>query len=155
MNLNKVFVLGNLTRDPEVRTIASGQQVASFSIATNRVWYNQAKEKNQEVEFHNIVAWGRLAEIAGQYLTKGKMVLVEGRIKTRSWQAQDGTKKYRTEIIAENMQMGPKTQGGVERQDNTEQEAPAPEEAAPAAENPASPTSLGGDEEIKIDEVPF
>jgi len=146
MNLNKVFVLGNLTRDPEVRTIASGQQVASFSIATNRVWYNQAKEKNQEVEFHNIVAWGRLAEIASQYLTKGKMVLVEGRLKTRSWQAQDGTKKYRTEIIAENMQMGPKTQGGAERQDNTEQEAPAPEEAAPATENA---------EEIKIDEVPF
>ncbi|MBU3965265.1 single-stranded DNA-binding protein [Patescibacteria group bacterium] len=164
MNLNKVFVLGNLTRDPEVRTIASGQQVASFSIATNRVWYNQAKEKNQEVEFHNIVAWGRLAEIAGQYFTKGKMVLVEGRIKTRSWQAQDGTKKYRTEIIAENMQMGPKTQGGAERQDNTDplrqaedetrREAPAPEEASPA-ENPASPTSQGEAEEIKIDEVPF
>lgn len=146
MNLNKVFVLGNLTRDPEVRTIASGQQVASFSIATNRVWYNQAKEKNQEVEFHNIVAWGRLAEIAGQYLNKGGMVLIEGRLKTRSWQAQDGTKKYRTEIIAENMQMGPKTQGGVAKQDNTEQEAPSPEEAAPATENA---------EEIKIDEVPF
>lgn len=158
MNLNKVFVLGNLTRDPEVRTIASGQQVASFSVATNRVWYNQAKEKNQEVEFHNIVAWGRLAEIASQYLTKGKMVLVEGRLKTRSWQAQDGSKKYRTEIIAENMQMGPKTQGqgGRGRQDDTDplrqaedetkQEAPAAEEAAPAAEDA---------EEIKIDEVPF
>lgn len=148
MNLNKVFVLGNLTRDPEVRTIASGQQVASFSIATNRVWYNQAKEKNQEVEFHNIVAWGRLAEIASQYLTKGKMVLVEGRLKTRSWQAQDGSKKYRTEIIAENMQMGPKTQGQAAgaKQDDFEQETPAAEEAAPATED---------SEEIKIDEVPF
>lgn len=169
MNLNKVFVLGNLTRDPEVRTIASGQQVASFSIATNRVWYNQAKEKNQEVEFHNIVAWGRLAEIAGQYLNKGGMVLIEGRLKTRSWQAQDGTKKYRTEIIAENMQMGPKTQGqggagspvrdeslNGARQDNTDPLRQAEDEArqkSPAAEEAAPETETA--EEIKIDEVPF
>jgi len=145
MNLNKVFVLGNLTRDPEVRTIASGQQVASFSIATNRVWYNQAKEKNQEVEFHNIVAWGRLAEIAGQYLTKGKLVLIEGRIKTRSWQAQDGTKKYRTEIIAEAMQMGPKTQG-------TSFAKPESKEETPVAEESAAPDNSG---EITTEEVPF
>lgn len=148
MNLNKVFILGNLVRDPEVRTTPGGQQVASFSIATNRVWYNQAKEKNQEVEFHNIVAWGRLAEIAGQYLTKGKMVLIEGRIKTRSWQAQDGTKKYRTEIIAENMQMGPKTQGqgGAPAKPETPEENNAPE-----AEN----TPLESGEEITTEEVPF
>lgn len=149
MNLNKVFVLGNLTRDPEVRTTPGGQQVASFSIATNRVWYNQAKEKNQEVEFHNIVLWGRLAEIAGQYLKKGQMALIEGRIKTRSWQAQDGTKKYRTEIIAENMQMGPKTQGqGGAPHGRTEQpeEPSAPQEEA---------GSVGGGDEISTEEVPF
>lgn len=145
MNLNKVFVLGNLTKDPEVRTIPSGQQVASFSVATNRVWFNQAKEKNQEVEFHNIVAWGRLAEIAGQYLTKGKMVLIEGRIKTRSWQAPDGTKKYRTEIIAEAMQMGPKTQG------TSSYDKPEVKEKAPAAE--AAPQDNSG--EITTEEVPF
>lgn len=145
MNLNKVFVLGNLTKDPEIRTIPSGQQVATFGVATNRVWYNQAKEKNQEVEFHNIVAWGRLAEIAGQYLTKGKMVLIEGRIKTRSWQAQDGTKKYRTEIIAEAMQMGPKTQG-------TSFAKPESEEKTPAAEENAAPDNSG---EITTEEVPF
>lgn len=148
MNLNKVFILGNLTRDPEVRTTPGGQQVASFSIATNRVWYNQNKEKNQETEFHNIVVWGRLAEIAGQYLTKGKMVLIEGRIKTRSWQAQDGTKKYRTEIIAENMQMGPRTQGqgGYGAKSETQEEAPADTQESPM------PTES---EEIKTDEVPF
>lgn len=149
MNLNKVFILGNLTRDPEVRTTPGGQQVASFGIATNRVWYNQNKEKNQEVEFHNIVVWGRLAEIAGQYLTKGKMVLIEGRIKTRSWQAQDGTKKYRTEIIAESMQMGPKTQGGPSA--SPRQSETADEKSAPEADN----TPLDSGEEINSEEVPF
>lgn len=147
MNLNKVFVLGNLAKDPEVRTIPSGQQVATFSIATNRIWYNQAKEKNQEVEFHNIVAWGRLAEIAGQYLKKGGLALIEGRIKTRSWQAQDGTKKYRTEIIAENMQMGPKTQG------TSSFSKPESKEETPATtEENAAPDNSG---EITTEEVPF
>lgn len=148
MNLNKVFILGNLTRDPEVRTTPSGAQVANFSIATNRVWYNQAKEKNQETEFHNIVVWGRLAEIASQYLTKGKMVLIEGRIRTRSWQAQDGTKKYRTEIIAENMQMGPKTTGSGPGMRSEPQEDT---QSAPPEESPVS----SGSEEIGSDEVPF
>lgn len=145
MNLNKVFILGNLTKDPEIRTIPSGQQVATFGVATNRVWYNQAKEKNQEAEFHNIVVWGRLAEVASQYLNKGKLVLIEGRIKTRSWQAQDGTKKYRTEIIAENMQLGPKTQG-------ISFGKPEPKEETPAIEESAAPDNSG---EITTDEVPF
>ncbi len=147
MNLNKVFVLGNLTRDPEVRTTPSGQQVANFSIATNRIWYNQAKEKQQEVEFHNIVVWRRLAEIASQYLTKGSMVLIEGRLQTRSWQAQDGTKKYRTEIIAENMQMGPKAQGSGAKPAPQQEDA----QSAPIDENPMPAAS----EEIGSDEVPF
>lgn len=146
MNLNKVFVLGNITKDPEVRTIPSGQQVATFSVATNRVWYNQAKEKQQEVEFHNIVMWGKLAEIAGQYLKKGGLVLVEGRIKTRSWQAPDGTKKYRTEIIAESMQMGPKSQG------TSSYNKPEAKEDAPSAEESAPQDNSG---EITTEEVPF
>lgn len=147
MNLNKVFILGNLARDPEIRTLPSGQQVATFSVATNRVWYNQAKEKNQEVEFHNIVMWGKLAEIASKYLNKGKMVLIEGRIKTRSWQAQDGTKKYRTEIIAESMQMGPRTQsaGSAFSGSEPKEETPAVEETAP----------VDNSSEIVTDEVPF
>lgn len=139
MNLNKIFVCGNITKDPEVRTTPSGSQVASFSIATNRIWYNQAKEKQQEVEFHNIVAWGKLAEICGKYLKKGGLALIEGRIKTRSWQAQDGTKKYRTEIIAESLQMGPKRQTQEAHQE--------------------APQEINGDindsGEIVTDEVPF
>lgn len=146
MNLNKVFVLGNLAKDPEMRTIPSGQQVATFSVATNRIWYNQAKEKNQEVEFHNIVAWGKLADIVSKYLKKGSMALIEGRIKTRSWQAQDGTKKYRTEIIAEALQLGPKPQGA------SSFNKPETKENSPAVEENIPQDNSG---EITSEEVPF
>ncbi len=101
--------MGNLTRDPESKTLPSGQPVVNFSIATNRVYKDQAGNKQQKVEFHNIVAFGKLADICSRYLTKGQIVLIEGRIQTRSWQGQDGVKKYWTEIIAENMQMGPRS----------------------------------------------
>src|SRR3989338_4687249 len=112
MNLNKAMILGNLTRDPESKTTPSGQTVTTFGIATNRFYFDQQKQRQQKVEFHNIVAWGRLGEICAQYLKRGQLAFVEGRIETRTWEAQDGTKKFRTEIIAENMQMGPKTGGG-------------------------------------------
>jgi len=103
---NKAFLIGNLGRDPEVRTTPSGQPVASFSIATNRRWRDKDGGRREETEWHNIVCWGRLAEIAGQYLTKGRQVFVEGRIQTRSWDdQQSGEKKYKTEIIADNFQM--------------------------------------------------
>jgi single-strand DNA-binding protein len=108
MNLNKVFLIGNLTRDPELRTLPSGMSVTSFGIATNRVWKNQQGERQEDVQFHNIVVFGRQAEIVSQYLTKGSLVLVEGRIQTRSWDGRDGSKQYRTEIIAERIQFGPK-----------------------------------------------
>jgi len=110
MNLNKIFVLGNVTRDPEVRSLPSGQQVTSFSIATNR-FYSLNGEKKQETEFHNIVCFGKLADIASRYLNKGSLVLIEGRIKTRNWQDSSGIKHYKTEIIAETMQLGPKNSG--------------------------------------------
>ena len=113
MNFNKAIVLGNLTRDPESRTLPSGQTVTNFSIATNRVYTDKAGAKQQTVEFHNIVAFGKLAEICSRYLNKGKMVLVEGRLQTRSWQGQDGVKRYRTEIVMENMQLGPKGAPGT------------------------------------------
>lgn len=116
MNLNKSFVLGNVTRDPEVRALPSGQQVTSFSIATNRFYTSGAGEKKQEVEFHNIVCFGKLADISSRYLNKGSLVLIEGRIKTRNWVNSQGVKQYRTEIIAESMQLGPKSAGGS-RQD--------------------------------------
>ena len=108
MNLNKAFVLGNVTRDPEVRSLPSGQQVTSFSIATNRFYTSGTGEKKQEVEFHNIVCFGKLADISSKYLNKGSLVLIEGRIKTRNWVNTAGAKQYRTEIIAESMQLGPK-----------------------------------------------
>lgn len=112
MNLNKVFVLGNVTREPEVRALPSGQQVTSFSIATNR-FYTSNGEKKQEVEFHNVVCFGKLADISSRYLNKGSLVLIEGRIKTRNWTNQQGQKQYRTEIIAEGMQLGPKGAGST------------------------------------------
>ena len=111
MNLNKAFVLGNVTRDPEVRSLPSGQQVTSFSIATNRFYTSGAGEKKQEVEFHNIVCFGKLADISSRYLNKGSLVLIEGRIKTRNWVNSQGIKQYRTEIIAESMQLSPKGAG--------------------------------------------
>lgn len=105
MNLNKAMIIGNLTRDPEMKTTPNGQPVASFSVATNFIWTDQSGQKKERVEFHNIVAWRRLAEICGQYLRKGSKIYVEGRLQTRDWTGQDGVKKYRTEIIAENLIM--------------------------------------------------
>lgn len=102
-------MLGNLTADPIVRALPSGQSVVNFGVATNRVFYNKDRQKQQQVEFHNIVAFGRIAEIAQQYLKKGSMVLIEGRIQTRNWQDSSGNKRYRTEIITERLQLGPRS----------------------------------------------
>lgn len=149
MNFNKAFVLGNVTRDPELRHTASGQAVATFGLATNRVWKDSSGQQQKQAEFHNIVAWGRLGEICSQYLKKGSLVFIEGRIQTRSWQDQQGQKRSRTEIVAETMQMGPRgTNFGGTNQD--EKEKPAAEELAtvelPNAED---------EEEIKPEEIPF
>ena len=110
MYLNKAFVYGNLTRDPELRSLPSGVQVTSFSVATNRVWKDKDGVKQEAVEYHNIVVFGRQAETSAQYLKKGSSVLIEGRLQTRSWES-DGVKKYRTEIVADRVQFGPR--GGV------------------------------------------
>tara|TARA_B100001964_G_C14211320_1_gene590648 strand:- start:164 stop:610 length:447 start_codon:yes stop_codon:yes gene_type:complete len=105
MNLNKAMIIGNVVRDPEIRTTPGGQNVTSFSVATNMVWKDAQGEKQEKVEFHNVVAWRRLAEITGQYLKKGSKVYIEGRLQTRNWDDPNGIKKYRTEIIAGNMIM--------------------------------------------------
>ncbi|NUM25969.1 MAG: single-stranded DNA-binding protein [Candidatus Buchananbacteria bacterium] len=105
MNLNKAMIIGNLTRDPETRTTPSGQTVCSFSVATNLVWTDANGEKQKRAEYHNIVAWRKLGEICSQYLKKGNKVYIEGRLQTRDWEGQDGVKRYRTEIIADNMIM--------------------------------------------------
>ncbi|MBU2472606.1 single-stranded DNA-binding protein [Patescibacteria group bacterium] len=109
MNLNKAIIVGRLTRDPETKALPSGQSVSSFGLATNRVWTDQSGNKQEATEFHNIVTFGKLADICSNYLSKGRLILIEGYIKTRSWEGQDGQKKYRTEIIANNMQMGPRS----------------------------------------------
>lgn len=150
MNLNKVFLIGNLTRDPETRSLPSGQPVASFGLATNRTWSKNGQKQTQ-AEFHNIVAFGRLAEIASQYLTRGKMAYIEGRIQTRNWQDKEGNKRNRTEVIAERMQLGPRFAGGGGKPAELPAESPADIQAGKenleTIEYPA--------EEINPDEIPF
>lgn len=141
MDLNKVMIIGRLTRDPEMRTIPSGQVVATFSVATGKQWTDkQTNEKKSQTEFHNIVVWRRLAEIAGQYLKKGQQVYIEGSLQTRSWDDPSGVKKYRTEIVADNLIMlGNKSGGGDSYQ----------ESGTPA------PTAPEGDDVISVEDIPF
>lgn len=118
MNLNRVIIIGRVAADPESRTTAGGQDVVSLRVATNRTWNNQAGQKQEQVEFHSVTLWGRLAQIANQYLKKGGLVMIEGRLQTRNWTGQDNLKRYRTEIVAENIQLGPRSanqsSGGTE-----------------------------------------
>lgn len=109
MNLNKVFLIGRLTQDPELRSTPSGQSVATLRMATNRVWNDPSGNKKDATEFHTVVAWGRLGEIANQYLKKGGLVMIEGRIQTRTWTDPNNNKRYFTEVIAEGLQLGPRT----------------------------------------------
>ncbi|HDL74999.1 MAG TPA: single-stranded DNA-binding protein [bacterium] len=108
MNLNKVIIVGNLTSDPELKNTPSGQSVCNFRVATNRIWNDKDGQQQKKVEYHSVVLWRKLAEIASQYLTKGSLVLIEGRLETRNWQDTSGNKHYRTEIIGDKMQMGPR-----------------------------------------------
>lgn len=122
MNLNKVQLIGRLTRDPEIRTTPSGQTVAILSLATNRSWSDKSGQKQEKSEFHSIVIWGRLAEIAGQYLTKGQEAYFEGRLETRSYTGKDGVERKTTDIVAENMQMGQRAQSLTPRPTTSAQE---------------------------------
>ena len=152
MNLNKVFILGRLTRDPEVRALPSGQSVASFGMATDRFYTDKSGEKKQQTEFHNVVSFGRLAEIVSKYLTKGSLTLIEGRLQTRSWQDPSGNKHYKTEVIAERMQMGPKGQKVGLNQDYN----PPTAKAQPPEEKEEIPIiEEGKEEEIDIKDIPF
>jgi single-strand DNA-binding protein len=146
MNLNKAFILGRLTRDPEQRTMPSGKSISSFGVATNRIWTNQESgEKQEQVEFHNIVAFGKRADICNQYLTKGQLVLIEGRIQTRSWEDQSGNKRSRTDIIVDNMQMGPRA-GGARREEVPETPEPV-EEITIEETEPSSTEATKGNKE--------
>ncbi len=123
MNLNKAIIIGNLTQDPEIRNTPNGQTVASFTVATNRIWTDQQGQKQEQAEFHNVVAWGRLAEIVGQYLSKGRLAMIEGRLQTRNWDDQNGVRHWKTEIIANNIQLGPR--GGSDSPQNFTPRQPA------------------------------
>lgn len=152
MNLNKVFVLGRVTANPELRKTPGGQSVTSFSVATNRVWNDKNGAKQEEVEFHNVVVWGRQAEVATQFLTKGSLVLIEGRLKTRSWQDKQGQTRKTTDIISERIQLGPRPQGGGQNSGG------APKEAISAKpeEIPVITIEEGGEESgIKTEDLPF
>jgi len=109
MNLNKVFLIGRLTQDPETRSTQNGQNVTTLNMATNRVWTDKTGQKQEAAEFHRVIAWSRLGEIASQYLKKGSLLMIEGRLQTRSWTDQNNNKKYTTEIVAEGLQLGPRS----------------------------------------------
>jgi len=146
MDLNKVMLIGRLTRDPEAKTTAQGTTVTTFSLATSLVWTDSAGQKQKKTEFHNIVAWRKLAEICAQYLRKGSQIYLEGRLQTRSWDdQQSGTKKYRTEIIADNMIMLDSKGSGQGGGENFERQ-------------PAQNTNIGQgqtEEEVSVEEIPF
>ncbi|MEK7211459.1 MAG: single-stranded DNA-binding protein [Patescibacteria group bacterium] len=162
MNLNKAMIIGNVVRDPETRTTPNGKTVGTFSVATNYSWTDAAGNKQDKAEFHNIVAWGKLAEICAQFLTKGRKVYIEGRIQTRDWEGQDGVKRYRTEIICDNMILLDRPPQSNSQQPTANNQQPTADrgqppagggvaEAIPVIERPVEP----GSEEIRVEDIPF
>lgn len=149
MNLNKVFIVGRLTADPQLRTTTSGMQVASFSIATNRMWMDKSGAKQTSVEYHNIVVWGRQAEVASRFLTKGALALVEGRLQTRTWEDKTGGKRKTTEIIGERIQLGPRGTGGGMK------DVPDAGDNKQSALQEDLPTITIDEDDIKPEDLPF
>ncbi|HEY0908298.1 MAG TPA: single-stranded DNA-binding protein [Candidatus Paceibacterota bacterium] len=158
MYLNKAIIIGNLTRDPELKALPSGMQVASLSLATNRVWKDKAGAKQEASDFHNVVVFGRQAETSAQYLKKGQQVMIEGRIQTRSWDDKtSGEKKYRTEIVAELVQFGPKAGGfgGAEAPASRPAAASSAKSSASAPKKDAVDTIDYPSEDINPEDIPF
>lgn len=149
MNLNKVIIAGRLTADPQLRTTPTGQQVASFSVATNRNWTAPDGRKQEAVEFHNVVVWGRQADIVSRFMNKGSLILVEGRLQTRSWDDKQGQRRKTTEIVGERIQFGPRS--NFVRQENPIVENPTPAVAEIPTVNIEEPAT----EEIKAEDLPF
>ena len=173
-SLNRVQLIGNLTRDPELRYTPNGNAVCTFGLATNRTWTIDSGEKREEVDFHRIVAWNKLAELCSQFLTKGRKVYVEGRLSTRSWTGQDGAQKSTTEVVIDDMILLDSKQGGAAQQSARSEEpsesySEAPEEHAARSTSsghgkPAKkveevddkePESSGNEEEVAPDDIPF
>ena len=154
MNLNRVFLIGRLTRDPEMKMLPSGQAVVNFGLATDRYFTDKSGQKREEVDFHNIVMFGKLAETASQYLKKGSLSFFEGRIKTRSWQDSSGNKKYRTEIIVQAFQMGPRSTQKVTSPGIQEKKEEKKEEAKKEIKEEDIPIIDEG-KEIAVKDIPF
>jgi len=166
MNFNKVILAGNLASEPEMKETPSGQSVCSFRLATNRYWTDKdSGEKEQKTEYHDIVAWRKLAEIASQYLNKGSLVLIEGRLQTRSWEDSSGDTQYKTEVVARKMQMGPKasqgeqpmqqpTQSQQSQKKQQEEDIPVIEEDEPADKNNSNEED-DEEGEVDVEDIPF
>jgi single-strand DNA-binding protein len=148
MYINKAIIYGNLTRDPELKSLSGGSVVVNFSVATNHTWKDKSGQKQESVEYHNIVAFGRTAETINQYMKKGSGIYVEGRIQTRSWEGSDGKKNYRTEILADRIQFGPKRDGSSGNFSSGN--APSDDRTTPPAEGIEYP-----EDNINIDDIPF
>lgn len=160
MSLNRVQLIGNVTKDPDVRQIPGGVTVATFSLATNYTWKDQSGQKQDKAEFHNLVAWRKLGEIVAQYVKKGSKIFAEGRIQTREWEGQDGAKRYKTEIILDNMIMLDKkgaTSGsyGDSASGESDREHASMRSSSSSASAPASPSGADIEESISIEDLPF
>lgn len=157
MYLNKVYLIGNLTQDPEFKALPSGSSVTSFTLATNRTWVDKQGQKQETAEYHNVVAYGKQAETISQYLRKGALLMIEGRLQTRSWEAQDGQKKYKTEIIVDTFQFGPKGSGTPSSSTPSKPSSPATPKSKPQQTAPQEelPTVNLDEDEIDLEEIPF
>ncbi|MFA6024386.1 MAG: single-stranded DNA-binding protein [Candidatus Gracilibacteria bacterium] len=152
-SLNRAQIIGNVTRDPEVRQTSGGQSVASFAVATNSTWVDKMGQKQEKAEFHNVVAWGKLAEICQAYVKKGRKLYVEGRMQTRDWDGEDGVKRYRSEIVAENLILldrsgAPESGVTYDRESNSSAVKGQQDDSAVVASAPV-------EEEVSLDDLPF
>lgn len=160
MNFNRVFIIGRLTNDPQLKTTPGGQSVATFSMATNRTWVNKQGVRQQDVQYHNIVVWGRQGEVANQFLKKGTMAMIEGRLQTRKWQDKQGQNHSITEIVSEHLQLGPRAMNESPSKFGSAAE-PAEKETANShdftddAKEEQLPEINLEDEEIKAEDIPF
>lgn len=155
MNINKAIIYGNLTKDPELKSLPSGLTIVNFSVATNHTWKDKNGERKDSVEYHNVVAFGRTAETINQYMKRGSSIFVEGRIQTRNWEGPDGKKNYRTEIIADRVQFGPRRDGGTS---TTATASTAKEDlAAQAGNQEAPPVDIieYPEDNVNVDDIPF
>ncbi len=156
-SLNRAQLIGNVTKDPEVRQTGGGQMVASFSIATNSSWVDKTGQRQEKAEFHNVVIWGKLAEVAQQYVKKGKKIFVEGRMQTRDWDGEDGVKRYRFEIVVDSMilldRAGAPSGEGVDATYERKSNSSAMKSAEPAGEMVS--VAPAGADEVSLDDLPF